>query len=116
MTDQQLKEIRMELVTEMAHLKQVPVEDSVGLQFCADENEFASRVSEMNLSLGMRARQHHRLQDIEEALKRIDLGSFGICDECGDDIAHPRLQANPVTRLCIHCQEALEQEQYSRAG
>lgn len=48
------------------------------------------------------------LEDIDEALRRIDQGSYGTCDECGKPIAEERLEAKPWARLCIVHQAQLE--------
>ncbi len=48
------------------------------------------------------------LGQIHEALDRIEAGSFGKCEECGQMIARPRLQALPYTKHCIECARALE--------
>ncbi|MGD8541511.1 MAG: TraR/DksA C4-type zinc finger protein, partial [Desulfobacteraceae bacterium] len=48
---------------------------------------------------------------IKKALARIDNGSFGICETCGEEISIERLRARPVTTQCIECktkEEALE--------
>jgi RNA polymerase-binding protein DksA len=48
------------------------------------------------------------LQQIEEALKRIDNGKFGLCTRCGREIAEERLEARPWATLCIDCQREIE--------
>ena len=40
---------------------------------------------------------------LQSALKRIDEGEFGFCDDCGDEIGQSRLMANPVITKCISC-------------
>ena len=47
---------------------------------------------------------------IEDALLRLGEGSYGICDECGEEIGVGRLKVMPFTRLCVRCQEELEKE------
>ena len=46
-----------------------------------------------------------RLLSIEEALQRVESGSYGVCRDCGDEIARVRLEAIPWTRVCISCKE-----------
>jgi len=48
------------------------------------------------------------LNKIEAALKRIEDGSFGVCEECGCDITESRLKARPEASLCIDCAENME--------
>ena len=45
---------------------------------------------------------------IDEALQRVDQGTYGTCDECGQDIAEARLKAVPFALLCLECQEREE--------
>src|SRR5688500_6526482 len=56
------------------------------------------------------------LRDVISALQKIDDGSFGSCERCGDDIAEKRLEALPFARYCIDCQHAAEQEERMAAG
>lgn len=75
---------------------------------CADENEYASRVAEVGIALSLRRRMRDRRLEVELALKRLEEGSYGVCDECGDDIGLARLMANPSATLCVHCQAERE--------
>ncbi len=83
-------------------------EESPRLDPCADENEYASRVAEVGVALCLRQRQRDRRRLIEDALRRLDLGGYGLCEECGEDIGPARLAANPEAALCVHCQCDLE--------
>ena len=76
-----------------------------------DPTDRASLESDRNFMLRIRGRERKLILKIEEALERIENGSFGICDSCGEDIGEERLKARPVTTLCIECkkkEEALE--------
>ena len=50
------------------------------------------------------------MRDIEAALQRAKNGSYGVCIDCGDDVAFARLQAYPTAKRCIVCQEKRERE------
>ena len=50
----------------------------------------------------------YRIGEIDEALKKIEEGSFGTCEGCKTKISKKRLKAIPYTRLCLKCQEAKE--------
>ncbi len=80
------------------------LDDQPRLDACADENEFASRVVEVGMHLALRRRLEERRSEIEAALKRMDTGCYGNCEECGEDIGLARLTANPTASLCVHCQ------------
>lgn len=60
-------------------------------------------------------RQINEVRDIEAALGRIKAGEYGLCIDCGEDIAFERLQAYPTAKRCIRCQEQRE-KQYASEG
>ncbi len=64
--------------------------------------------SNRNFQLRLRDRERRLLRKIQEALGRLETGTFGICDECGEEIETERLRARPVTTLCIECKEEQE--------
>ncbi|MEN3354014.1 MAG: DnaK suppressor protein [Betaproteobacteria bacterium] len=61
-----------------------------------------------DLDLQEAGRDVQELNDIDAALRRMDDGSYGTCDECGQDIGYPRLNAQPTARRCIADQEKYE--------
>lgn len=70
------------------------------------------RDREINFILGDRERE--KLQSIENALSRIEEGSYGICENCESEIAPARLDAMPFSRLCVSCQAEQEKEARSQ--
>jgi DnaK suppressor protein len=56
------------------------------------------------------------LRDVVAALQRIDNGSFGSCERCGEAIGDKRLEALPFARYCITCQRLVEEEERTAAG
>ncbi len=80
----------------------------------ADLGDQASAESDRNLLLRLRGREQRLLKKIDEALKRIEEGTFGICESCGEKIGLKRLEARPVTTLCIDCKTAQEEEEKLR--
>jgi len=63
---------------------------------------------DQEFTLGLIENEQGTLEQVNEALHRIDQGRFGRCEECGEPIAKPRLQALPYTRHCIQCARNLE--------
>lgn len=61
-----------------------------------------------DLHLQEAGRDLEELRDIDAALRRIDAGDYGDCDECGNEIGHPRLQAQPTAIRCVECQSLHE--------
>ncbi len=70
-----------------------------------DMADQASGTNEVHIQLKLKQTDAKILQAIEEALERLDSGSYGLCRECGEDIAAARLNAIPWTRVCIGCKE-----------
>jgi DnaK suppressor protein len=74
----------------------------------ADLVDFAAFESQRSTLLRIRDRESKLIRKIHQALNRIREGTFGICENCGEDIGTPRLRARPVTTLCIHCKRKME--------
>ena len=79
-----------------------------------DPNDRATIESDRSFELRIRDRERKLLGKIEEAINRIDDGEYGICEECGCDINVKRLEARPVTTLCIDCKTLQEQKEKSQ--
>ncbi len=73
-----------------------------------DPNDRATQESEFGLELRTRDRERKLLRKIDSALNRIDDGSYGYCDETGEEIGLKRLEARPVATLCLEAQERRE--------
>ena len=65
----------------------------------------ASGNNEVHIQLKLKQTDAKILQAIEEALVRMDKGTYGVCRDCGEPIAAARLEAIPWTRVCISCKE-----------
>ncbi|MEL7311493.1 MAG: RNA polymerase-binding protein DksA [Pseudomonadota bacterium] len=73
-----------------------------------DPNDRATQESEFGLELRTRDRERKLLRKISSALTRIDDGSYGYCEETGEEIGLKRLEARPVATLCLEAQERRE--------
>ena len=73
-----------------------------------DPNDRATQESEFGLELRTRDRERKLLRKIDSALARIEEGSYGYCDETGEEIGLKRLEARPVATLCLEAQERRE--------
>jgi len=80
-----------------------------------DPTDRAAAESDRSFELRIRDRERKLLNKIKEAIERIDNGTYGICDECGDEIASDRLDARPVTTYCIDCKTRQEQDEKAKA-
>jgi DnaK suppressor protein len=77
-----------------------------------DEMDLASSEYLQAFTFRLRGREKNLLDKIQRALERLDNGTFGICEECDEQISSKRLEARPETTLCIRCKE--EQERVER--
>ena len=84
----------------------------------SDEAERASRETEMTFELRTRDRYRKLLRKIDQALERIDDGTYGFCEETGEPIGIARLEARPIATLSIEAQERRErlERQYGERG
>jgi len=73
-----------------------------------DPNDRASLEADRNFELRIRDRERKLIMKMQEAIKRIEEGVFGICEVCGGQISEKRLMARPVTTLCIDCKTKQE--------
>ena len=80
-----------------------------------DPTDRASLESNRNFTLRIRDRERRLIGKLNEALERIEDGTFGICEACEEPITQKRLEARPVTTLCIRCKEEQEMEERSYA-
>lgn len=76
-----------------------------------DEFDIASINTDSNLEYTIILKQRIEYEKIEKALKKIENGSYGICEECEEQINLERLKAKPHASLCISCRELSEKQQ-----
>jgi DnaK suppressor protein len=113
MNPQQLEYFRRKLVAWREELMQEAQETLDNLrdqsyQEVGDEADRASRESDHSLELRTRDRYRKLVHKIEQALERIDDGSYGYCEDTGDPIGIKRLEARPIATLSIDAQERRE--------
>jgi DnaK suppressor protein len=73
-----------------------------------DPSDRATMESETSYTLRIRDRERKLIGKIKDALARIENDTYGICEECEEEISEGRLQARPVTTLCIDCKNHQE--------
>ena len=64
--------------------------------------------ADRNFNIRMRDRENKLIRKIEQSLSRIEAGTFGICEVCGEEISINRLRARPVATYCIVCKNKME--------
>ncbi len=81
-----------------------------------DPTDQAAAELDSNFTLRLRSREQKLLKKIDEAIARIESGTYGVCESCGEQISTKRLEARPVTTLCIECKTRQEEEEKMHAG
>ncbi len=81
-----------------------------------DPTDQAAAELDSNFTLRLRSREQKLLKKIDEAIGRIDDGSYGVCESCGNQIGIKRLEARPVTTLCIECKTEQEENERRSVG
>jgi DnaK suppressor protein len=76
-----------------------------------DPTDRALLESNRNFTLRIRDRERKLLAKVKEAIKRVDGGTFGVCEGCGGEIDEKRLIARPMTTMCIDCKTVAEEEE-----
>lgn len=76
-----------------------------------DPTDRASLETHRNFQLRIRDRERKLINKIEECLQKIDQGTFGICEECGEDISEERLLVRPFTSQCVRCKAEMEERE-----
>ena len=106
------KEFLTKWLEELLHHADHTVEGLLNVETnSADYLDCASIESDRSTNLRIRDRESMLIKKIRKSLDDIDNGEYGICEDCGKEIAVKRLRARPIARRCIECktkQEALE--------
>jgi DnaK suppressor protein len=82
----------------------------------ADITDLASFQSDRNFELRIRDRERKLIAKIQEAIQKIDDGTYGTCENCDEEISEKRLIARPVTSLCIRCKTEQEKIEKLKDG
>ena len=122
LTKEQVKQFRQLLITERAKLadeiKSIAHDASTSPRDASGDlsaytihmADMASDTYERELSMNIVTSEQELLYQIDDALKRLDDGTFGLCQQCNQPITMSRLKAVPYASMCITCQRAKEQQ------
>ncbi|MDQ2899859.1 MAG: TraR/DksA family transcriptional regulator [Acidobacteriota bacterium] len=116
MTGQQLEPYRRQLLAKERELNsaierasaEVPEQDELAT---LDYGDKANSNYTKDSLLQQRSHDSGELIEVQDALRRMEAGTYGICAECGEPIPPKRLDAVPWTRVCIQCQRFQDQMQ-----
>ncbi|MFZ2624357.1 MAG: TraR/DksA C4-type zinc finger protein [Propionibacterium sp.] len=116
-TEDELAEVRAELVAEVQRMrKALEVSDAELATLMGEGSDGAGKDPadvgssnfERDQELSLNANARELLEQNESALRRLDDGKFGLCENCGNPIGKARLQAFPKATMCVKCKQRLE--------
>lgn len=112
--EKRLLEERAKLVAEIKHLDETVLNQSVK-ESSGDLSSYSFHMADMGSDAMERERafltasaEGRNLLEVDDALRRLYRGEYGVCETCGTDISMKRLEAVPQARLCITCKEKEE--------
>src|SRR5580704_5551892 len=109
MTKTEVDRFRAVLTSRVAELERFTRNrDAITVERCADQLDEIQAASQRALAVCNLDREFNHLRDARAALRRIEEGSFGTCQECDENIHPKRLAAVPWAAFCIQCQEAVD--------
>jgi DnaK suppressor protein len=111
---EKLLQLRDAMVDSMAGVAQDTLrsraEGSEASAFGMHQADAGSDAYDRDFALSLLSQEQDALYEIDQALKRIDLGTYGICEMSGKHIPHARLEAIPFARFTVECQSQLEKQ------
>lgn len=107
---QQLQTLRSELIAQLRAQRggKIGRAEAAAAARETESDDWAQADAERDLSFALEERESAELIAIDEALRRVVDGSYGLCIDCGESIATARLHANPVALRCLACQDKVE--------
>jgi DnaK suppressor protein len=109
---EQLGEMKTKLLSEID--SELRAEREANKDEGMDTYDLASEERDREINFILSDRERVKIKQIDDALDRLDQGTYGMCESCGLEIAEERLQAMPFTRLCRDCQQEQEKEAKSQ--
>lgn len=100
-----LDQMREDLRAQLADLGADPDDDTVQAEFDAGFADSAHATAELGRVLALIERLRAQLTDVDRAIAKMDAGTYGVCDNCGQDIAIERLEVLPYSTLCVSCKQ-----------
>jgi len=109
-------ERKEEIVSEIKHISEDTLKksqrDAAGdiSGYAYHMADIATDTYDREFSMGIASNERKQVYDIDDALKKIEDGSYGICEDCKNFISKTRLKAIPHARMCLKCQEKREKK------
>jgi DnaK suppressor protein len=111
-TKERLLEMKNKLLSEIE--TELRAEREANKDEGMDTYDLASEERDREINFILSDRERLKIQQIDDALERLEESSYGVCESCGLEVAEERLLAMPFTRLCHDCQQEQEKEARSQ--
>ena len=108
----QVEDLRVALLEQKIQMLGGRKKKDDGADFQGDLVDQSTGLTEQEMRLELEEHEREKLLEVEEALKRIDDGTYGICLESGEEIPYERLRAVPTAKYTVRCQEMLERRRF----
>ncbi len=106
----ELKEMLIKMKEKLLEEAEKQISDPSNVTFeGGDEIDRADLESDRYITYRIKGREAKLIHKIDYALLKIEMGNYGICENCGAEIPYERLKARPVTTMCIKCKEIEEE-------
>jgi len=106
----ELKEMLIKMKEKLLKSAEEQIKDPSNVSFeGGDEIDRADLESDRFITFRIKGREAKLIHKIDYALMKIEMGNYGICENCGAPIPYERLKARPVTTMCISCKEQEEE-------
>lgn len=105
-TKLRLLHLRREVLQEVAAAEDASRQ--LGQDGVPDIGDMSATTYERDVLYNLSEVQRQKVRDIDAALERLDLGEYGICSRCGDEIAPQRMAVRPFSRFCVECKTDIE--------
>ena len=116
-TNNNLKSIRQLLESRLKDAARAKgLRESIHIQQVADPIDMTTQAAERELAMHSLDRHTMQARQLRLAIDRIKDGTYGICDQCEEEIAPRRLKAIPWAQLCVKCQEKADQSSQNAWG
>lgn len=118
MTKNERSRFKAVLTARIAELERlIRLRDGIKVERSADQLEEIQQASDRALAVCNLDRESNQIRNVRAALRRIDDGGFGTCQQCDEDIHPKRLAAVPWASFCIRCQDAVDRNDlFARAA
>ncbi len=114
MNKKEIEQLKQALHDQLKNLRGNALTNGESGYSLPDINDQASYESQRSFDLRIRDRERKLISKVKESLEKIEAGTYGVCESCGEPIGIKRLLARPMTTLCLQCKVEQERDEKHR--